>query len=113
MDRLDRAANAQGGRMINIEQLACRDNEQRSQPFAAANACVAHRLKQGCALIIGNRQQDVEHPVDITRDAGKCIAQPRGSEYVYIRAVGGESTWAGQNENRKYCKYSPQRVPLF
>ena len=65
MDRLYRAANTQCRCTVHIEQRAGCNDEQRAQSLAAADAGMAHRLEQWCALVIGNRQQRIEQPVDI------------------------------------------------
>ena len=65
------------GDHVDIEERTRRDDQQRPQPLTAANAGMAHGVEQRRALVIRNRQQRVEQPVDIARNVRQRIAQYR------------------------------------
>jgi len=85
MDALDREADAQRRNPRDVEQVAGRLHQQRAQPLAPAHGGMAHRLVQARARILGNRQQQVEQPVDVgrhRRSAASHQADRRGQDGV-------------------------------
>ena len=53
VDRLDRRAGADRAVLVESEQAAGGDGQQRAKPLAAADAGVAHRLEQPVAAVAG------------------------------------------------------------
>jgi hypothetical protein len=70
VDRLDRAADAERAFTIDREQSRRSNGEERSQPLAAADRRVAHRLIERLAAIACRWKQPGEEIIDFGRDLG-------------------------------------------
>ena len=67
MQKLDGRTDPQGAPFINGEHLGGLRNDERPQPFAAAQAGIAHGLKHTCFSVIRFRQQEFHYALNLAR----------------------------------------------